>query len=165
MRTMRAAVLLPILIFATPAAAAVDISFSQPERFTDADLGDGGQPRQAVMAGIERYFQRLGRRWLQPGRTLRVEVLDIDLAGRYEPWRPLAFNVRAMRDVAWPRIRLRYALADNGRVIATAEEDVTDLHYLLRPKVRLSRDPLRYEKAMLDDWFRTRFAEPVAGGA
>jgi hypothetical protein len=162
---MQAAALLLVLGLATPAAAAVDISFSQPERFTDAGRGDSGEARRTVMQGIERFLQRLGRRWLQPGRTLRVEVLDIDLAGRYEPWRPLAFNLRAMRDVAWPRIRLRYALADNGRVIATAEEDVTDLHYLLRPKVRLSRDPLRYEKAMLDDWFRSRFVETVAGGA
>jgi hypothetical protein len=165
MRGLKAAALLLAAGSAAPAAAAVDISFSQPENFTDADLGRsyGTAARDDTMRGIEQFLQGLGERWLQPGRTLRVEVLDIDLAGRYEPWRALGANVRAMREVAWPRITLRYALEENGQVVDTAEEDVTDIGYLLRPNARLSHDPLRYEKAMLDDWFRARFVETPAG--
>lgn len=166
MHALKAAAMLLAAGAATPAMAAVDISFSQPESFTDAELGRsyGAAARDDTMRGIEQFLHDLGERWLRPEQTLRVEVLDIDLAGRFEPWRALAHDVRAMRDVAWPRISLRYALEENGQVVDTAEEDVVDLDYLQRPKARLSRDPLRYEKAMLGDWFRARFAVEPADG-
>jgi hypothetical protein len=40
----------------------------------------------------------------------------------------------------------------------SAQETVIDQYYLARP-TRASSDPLRYEKAMLDDWFRARFVD------
>jgi hypothetical protein len=163
MRRSAPALFLAVALAAGPVSAAVDVSFSQPETFTDAHLGRsyGWVPVERTMQGIEQYLRRLGERWLQPGQTLRVEVLDIDLAGRFEPWRVL--DVRAMRDITWPRISLRYALEENGSLVATTEEEVADLDYLLRPRALVSRDPLRYEKAMLEDWFRDRFGESTAG--
>lgn len=158
-----AALLLPLL--SGQGQAAVDVSFSQPEAFTDAELGRsyGEAARRRTLEGIERHFNSLAERWLRPEQDLRIEVLDIDLAGRFEPWHAMARDVRAMRDVTWPRIRMRFALAENGKVVETGEEEVTDLDYLLQPEARLSRDPLRYEKAMLEDWFRSRFGEPAGG--
>ena len=154
-----------LALAAPPALAAVDVSFTRPERFTDAalDRSFGDEARQRTLEGIERHFRAMAERWLPPGRDLRVEIIDIDLAGRYEPLRAPSQDVRAMLDVTWPRITLRYALEENGRPVATAQEEVTDLDYLVRPQAQRSRDPLRYEKAMLDDWFRSRFAGSTGG--
>ena len=149
-----------------PALAALDISFSQPEAFTDAhlDRSYGTAPVERTMRGIERHLRNLSERWLPPEQTLRVEILDIDLAGRFDPLRALSPDVRTMLDITWPRIALRYSLQQDGRVLAAADEEVIDLDYLLRPRALMSRDPLRFEKAMLDDWFAARFGETRAGG-
>jgi hypothetical protein len=57
-------------------------------------------------------------------------VLDIDMAGEYEPWwAPLLTNMRFIRDVYRPRIDLRYTWRDaHGQVLAERRESVTDLN-------------------------------------
>jgi hypothetical protein len=42
-------------------------------------------------------------------------------------------------------------------VVASAEELVSDMHYLMTSNRYMTGDRLRYEKAMLDDWFDRRF--------
>jgi hypothetical protein len=118
----------------------------------------GAKARAATLDDIQKYLERLGARYLPPDRTLTIEVRDIDLAGRYEPWRSGNFyDVRILRDVTWPRIVVRYTLTQGTATLLSREETVSDLNYLMRPKLRYSGDQLYYEKAMLDDWFRDRF--------
>ena len=142
------------------ANAAVNVSFVQPERYTDATLanGYGEAARAPVLNEIAAYLQQLGQRYLPPGRELTVEILDIDLAGQFEWWRRNAYDTRIMREVTRPRIALRYRLEEKGAVLARAEEALTDPYYLSNQAAQISGDPLRYEKSMLDDWFRARFA-------
>ncbi len=90
-----------------------------------------------------------------PGQELTIEILDVDLAGELR-WRHFG-DVRILRPVTWPRIKLRYALTSDGLEVATGEELVSDRSYLMRPSTRRCHDALRFEKAMLDDWFRRRF--------
>ncbi|MCC7276542.1 MAG: DUF3016 domain-containing protein [Alphaproteobacteria bacterium] len=154
----------PCLLAATlagPADAGVTVAFDHPERFTDAGLhgGYGARSRAPALDGLARHIEKLGARWLRPGQSLAITVLDIDLAGRFEPWRPTASEVRFLRDITWPRITLRHVLSEGGRTVAAAEEAVVDLNYQMRPGVGRSGDSLAYEKAMLDDWFRARFVE------
>jgi hypothetical protein len=139
------------------ARAEVTVSFPQPDKFTDASLNGPGRvgPDAPALTGLRQHLERLGQR-LPPGQTLRVTVLDVDLAGRYEPWRIDNPSLRVMTDSTWPRLRLRYTLEQDGRVIAEAEETVSDLTYLTRARQARSGDRLFYEKAMLDDWFRQR---------
>ena len=143
------------------AAAQVIVTFDHPEAYTDAGLyaDFGSKAREPAMRGIKEHLERLGQRFLRPGQKLTVEVLDIDLAGRFEPWRALASHVRFMRDVTWPQIKLRYSLDDNGVVRARDTEILSDLNYQMRIGPYLTSDPLRYEKAMIEDWFRKRFGE------
>jgi hypothetical protein len=149
---------LAVLVWTAPADAAVAVSFIHPEKYTDATLygGYGASGQKPALDGIKNYLERLGERNLKPDQTLTVDVLDIDLAGRYEPWRLPGYNARYLRDITWPRITLRYTLAQHGHVVASAEETVTDLNYQLQTSAYHSRDPLRYEKAMLNDWFQAR---------
>lgn len=143
---------------ALPAEADVRVSFPHPERYTDAEayLQGGGAARAITEERLQRFLQHAGQRYAGRGRTLSIDVLDIDLAGSYEPLRTGLENVRIMRMGTWPKIRLRYSLRDRRRVLASGEELVVDQNYQLQP-VYVSSDPLRYEKAMLDDWLRKRF--------
>ena len=147
---------------ATAARAEVIVTYDHPETYTDAalygDLGPGA--RDPALQGIRRHLEQLGARYLGAGQSLKVDVLDLDLAGRFEPIRPLAHDTRILRDITWPRITLRYSLEVNGVVRATETVTLVDQRYRARPSVYQPNDPLRYEKAMLDDWFRARFVEP-----
>jgi Protein of unknown function (DUF3016) len=141
------------------ARADVRVAFIEPQRYTDA--GSRGDrrigPSDPILIDLGRYLSKLGEQYLQAGDTVTVDVLDIDLAGRFEPWRWPGNEVRVMTETTWPRIALRYSLARDGQVVATGEETVADAAYLTRAGGRLGDDPLYYEKAMLDEWFRARF--------
>lgn len=139
-------------------AARVVVTFDHPETYTDADLygGRGVNARTPAMDGIRQHLVKLATRQLAAGQRLTVEVLDIDLAGRFEPARPLAADVRIMRDIDWPRIKLRYTLEDGGVVRSSGDETLIDQSYRSHAAMYGPSDPLRYEKTMLDDWFRAR---------
>jgi len=143
------------------AAAQVVVVFDHPETYTDAGLHAdyGAKAREPAMQGIREHLEKLGRRTLRPGQKLAVTVLDVDLAGRFEPWHPLATHIRFMRDITWPRIKLRYTLEENGVVQSSNEEVLADQNYQAHAGTYLNSDPLRYEKVMLDDWFRARFGK------
>lgn len=146
------------LAFAAAGAAAgqVDVSFHDPDRFIDA--GDLVRDRDDNLKVLADYLQLLGRRSLPQGQSLKIEVLDVDLAGRQSL--NSRYNFRVLHGGAdWPRIRLRYALAEDGKVVREAEETVSDLDYLMAGPGLVPRDPLRYEKHMLQEWFDNRFAE------
>jgi Protein of unknown function (DUF3016) len=160
---MRLAAAAPITILscllALPVSAlgAVHVSFSHPERYRDAGRYAYEATDDRVLSRIQRHLEALGERKLAPGQTLSVEVLDIDLAGRSEPWRFPSNNVRVMLDVTWPRMSVRYVLEEQGQTIASGQESIVDMNYLGQPSVYPYGDPLRYEKHMLDDWFESRF--------
>lgn len=145
----------------TPAAQ-VEVRFDHPEKFRDASLDSRGYERGAdtyVMDTLTRYLQKLGQRYLQPGQRLVIDIRDIDLAGRFEPWHSQAYDVRFMREITWPTIDLSYTLSQTGKPDQQAQERVSDKMYLSRPgRVASSSDRLNAEKAMLNDWFRQRFA-------
>ena len=144
---------------AAHAAGTVEVSFDDSVPFTDA--GIARYDKEATLQTLEQHLKALGQRHLADGQTLKVEVLDIDLAGRTRwLWGP-AYEVRVMKDwVDPPRISLRYSLHADGRAIRSAEETVSDFGYLNRFTSRRFDGPLPHEKQMLDRWFRERFAEP-----
>jgi hypothetical protein len=159
-----------------PAAASADVTvtFVHPEHFTDANLNGrygGDKGREPALRTIAQDLQQLGQRYLPAGVTLTVEILDVDLAGRLEPWHAISYATRYMRDVTWPRIKLRYRLDGPGldrrglggpglggsaQPIA-GEETISDPMYLTHRTPRDVGEPMPYEKAMLEDWFRARF--------
>jgi len=142
---------------AQAATANVEVNFIHPEKFRDASLRGNGYQRGAdeqVMKQLRSYLESLGSRYLGPGQTLRIDIRDIDLAGRYEPWQTNASSVRFMRDITWPSIDLHYSLQQQGQVLKQADARVDDKFYLQRPGRLGNNDSLWSEKAMLNDWFR-----------
>lgn len=156
---------LPALAQALPADPAADaaapaqvaVSFIKPEKFVDATYENRSDTRAQVTRDIAAYLAELGKRYLPEGQRVEIEITDIDLAGRYEPWQANNYDTRFMLDVTWPRINLKHRLIGAGGELAHGEESVSDMQYLMNPRARTSSDRLRYEKIMLDHWFRDRF--------
>ncbi len=154
---------LSIALFAHSAWAATNLSvtFVNPENYTDASYSSmfaNAEDRANVQRDIEQHLQTLGIRYLAPGEALKIDVLDIDLAGRVEPLRSRVGNdVRVVRDIAWPRMTVRYTFTRGGQTAASREESLGNLNFLSSFNRYPSGDHLRYEKAMLDRWFAERF--------
>ncbi|MSO72523.1 MAG: DUF3016 domain-containing protein [Rhodospirillaceae bacterium] len=144
------------------AGAAVEVTFTNPDKYIDASSRGEGRRKAdpAILAKLRQHLEKQGERYLKPGQTLRVEVLDLDLAGRVEWWHSAAYDIRFMRDIDSPSMKLRYSLTENGATLASGEERILDLGYLMGINLgRGSQDSLKYDKAMLTDWFRKRFAK------
>jgi hypothetical protein len=169
MRTALTCSLLMVLAFDSMAqgtpTAQVEVRFDHPETFRDASLDNRGYAHGAdpqVIKSLTEHLHTLGQRYLRPGQHLVIDIRDIDLAGRFEPWHSQAYDVRFMRDITWPSIELSYTLEQPGQPPVKAEEHLSDKMYLSRPGRLGSSDRLYAEKAMLGDWFRQRFAPPAS---
>lgn len=157
-----AALLLPAFGL-TAAQAATRVSFIAPQTYTDGNLTWGPVDQRLTLEGLERILLRLADRYVPAGTDLDIEVLDIDLAGKIDPLRSRTNTLRVMRQDTWPQMRLRTTLRRNGRIVAQGEERVLKVNYLMDPIAIRSDDRLRFEKAMLADWFAKRFAAQPAG--
>ena len=153
-----------LLAVAVPAHAVnVSIAFAQPGTYADAGYSralPSARERAESQRDIAQHLQRLAEHSLAGDESLAIEVLDIDLAGRFEPLRTSSgANVRIVRDITWPRIKLRYTLTRSDQLVVSAEEELSDMNYLASVNRYWSADRLRYEKAMLDDWFEKRIGK------
>lgn len=154
LRTAALAAISLLAAVALPAAAEVEVRWLQPERFSDA--GRSVVERERTMQTLGEHFARLGER-LPAGQTLQVEVLDVDLAGRQEPFR--WNDARVLRGRAdGPHLSLRYRLLEGGRTLSEGRADLSDLGYLDRVLPVGARDgELAHEKRMVERWFGETF--------
>jgi hypothetical protein len=149
-----------IALAAGSAGAAVTVTYVAPEKYADVPRDTGA--RENMMNDLTDHFTWLGTA-LPPGQDLRIEVLDIDLAGREEPSARAVQDVRVMRGGAdWPRMRLRYSVEQNGQVIKSGEAQLSDMDYMAKVSRYGEEEPQRYEKAMIDRWFEKNIA-PLPG--
>ena len=153
-----------LVVAGVASAATVSVSFVKPETFTDAGYSRGRATQRELaelQQEMQQHLQRLADRKLAASHALQVEVLDIDLAGDFEANRLTRFSdVRVVRDIASPRITLRYTVKLGDRVVTGAEEQLSDMNFLWSHNRYSNGDRLRYEKPLLDAWFETRFAKP-----
>jgi hypothetical protein len=138
-------------------AGSVNVTFVNTANFTDA--GTTAFDEQANLRTLAVHLEKLGQRWLPAGQVLKIEVLDVDLAGSLRSQRD-GSQLRVLRGGAdWPRITLRYALEENGKLLRSGEEQVSDMTYAQGMTGHRDSTSLYYEKRTLDTWFRARFAE------
>ena len=148
---MRALLMTAAMVAAGAAAgapAAVEVTFSDPDRFSD--LGPVAE-RSATLAELRLLFKRLAEKRLADGDRLWVEVVDVDLAGHLELDRSGARDVRISREAYPPRLTLRYRLARGGDE-RSGQADLTDLSYLQGSLRCRGTDPLCREARMVDAW-------------
>jgi hypothetical protein len=156
-RTVLAAVV--ALLAANAALAEVNVTYTKPEDYTD--LARGAYDRDRILKQFSDYFATLDKK-LPAGETLKIDVLDIDLAGRMYP-RRAGDDIRIMNGGAdWPRMHLRYTLEQNGQVLRSGDDNISNMNYQQSRNTYFDSDPLRYEKQMLDDWFSKAIVPKVA---
>lgn len=143
----------------TPAVAAnTVVSYVHPEKFFDAsDIAFGMPPSQRMLDRLTQIFVTLGTKYLAPDQTLKIEVTDVDLAGRFETVQQPGTQVRVLREHDWPRIDLHYALAQNGLTAKQADAQISDMNYLGQQLPGQNGQSLSYEQRMLDRWFAKTF--------
>lgn len=150
-----AAALSAALLLATGAALAgpATVTFANPDQF--ADLPRESWNRDDVLADLTDHFAALAAK-LPAGQELKVEVLDLDLAGRTWPGLWGARDLRVLNGGAdWPHMKFRYQIVQDGSVVKSGEETVSNMNYMWGLNRYSSGDALRYEKQMLDTWFKT----------
>src|SRR5262245_37879761 len=135
------------------------LSLAAPDNYYDAGTTKHDVP--ANLKELELFITDLGQRFLPDGHVVSISVLDIDLAGYVKPLvRQGGLEVRVARGAAdWPKFKLRYTLEVNGTQTKSAEETVQDMNYGRHGQTYLytTRDQLRYEKQLLEGWFRSHF--------
>jgi hypothetical protein len=148
-RTLAAGGLLALA--AGAASADVSVNYIEPERFSDLPFTPW--ERESVLKDLTAHFAKLGAQ-LPSGQNLRIEVKDIDLAGREYPGRG-ARDLRIIKSngVDWPRIDLHYTIESNGQVLRSGDAQLRDMSFMDRIGRYNDGDNLRYERRMIDDWF------------
>lgn len=139
------------------AAGPVSVAWNDPAQFSEINYGhDRIETLRGVwVRDLAEYVRDSAADRLGAGEHLEVELLDVDRAGDYEPWRgPNASDIRITRDIYPPRITLRFRHLDaQGQVLAEGERRLTDPGFLSRTAGgHRNTDPLRFEKRLVDDW-------------
>ncbi len=139
------------------AAGKLDLQFIAPEKYSD--IGHGSYDRERNLKSLAAYLQTLVAQ-LPDGQTLKLDVLDIDLAGELRP--RATQEVRVLRGtVDWPQMKLRYTLTQGGATLKSGEAQLSDLGYLDHLRGRESTyGDLAYDKRLLQDWFRNTLTAP-----
>jgi hypothetical protein len=139
-----------------------EVVFDHPEKFTD--VKDGGNPtdegRDYILSQIRNYLVECTEGLVPEGYKLKLVFTDISLAGKYEPWRgPQWENVRIIKTVYPPSFTFTYTVTDSsGKVVKQGSENFLDMDFQTRV-VFANSDPLRYEKAALNDWARDKLRD------
>jgi len=139
-----------MLLVSASAFATANVTFVGLDKMTD--VPHDFHKREDMQFALREHFNRLSEQ-LPAGQMLKVDVLDIDLAGEEFP-RVSVQEIRVLKGQAdWPRMHLRYSIEQDGRPVASGDSEIADPGYLMGSN-RYSQEAYGYEKQMLDDWFR-----------
>jgi hypothetical protein len=141
--------------------AQVTVTFLDIDHYTDA-APPRSVEREHVLHELDAMLQAFGRRYVPATDKLTIEVLDIDLGGPAVPRHPHTYDLRTMRLIASPRIKLRCTLLTPEAPTTTFEDTLSAKSYLALPIGSFSGEQLPYERAMLEPWFRARLGQQQA---
>ena len=145
-----------VLLAAGSATAAATVTYADPEHFRDMPFQSW--ERERVLKELSAHFDKLAAK-LPAGQDLKVEVLDVDLAGELRPNFRGNQDMRIMKGGAdWPHMHLRYTIEQDGKVIKSGDSRLSDMNYMSQNSRYFGGDFLRYEKKMLDEWFKETVA-------
>lgn len=153
----------PMLAVGGPAAGhdRAEVNFFEPEKFTDVKGGhmDTDVHRTGFLEQLRDHVLTQAQRLVPPGLHLAVTFTDIDMAGDFEPWHgPRWDDVRIVKDIYPPRINLSFRVVDaEGNIVKEGRRELRDLAFLMKITLGSQQDPLRHEKALIDDWLRAEF--------
>ena len=141
----------------TKAGPNVRIEFTNPKYFTDIRIHDFDEFKSAKIFGNEMTgaLTPVVAKYA-PGCTLTLQFTDIDLGGRYEPWKPQHSQIRYERNSLPIRMTFNYTLTDSrGRVLSQGTKSLVNSLYLgwsALGQYWENWDYLYYEKETLLTW-------------
>ena len=144
----------------TRTIARAEVNFFEPQKFTDVrDSYMGDYERTTYLDSIRDHLLEQAKYYVPEGHTLSVTFTDIDMAGDFEPWRGPRFDdIRIVKDMYPPRVALAFRLTDaEGNVVKEGRRELRDLSFMMKITMSFRDDPVRHEKALLDDWLRSEF--------
>lgn len=151
---------------ALPESGPVSVAWADPETF--GELKYSGN-RWASSQGnwlreLAEHMREEAEEQLPSGHHLDLTIVDLQRAGRYEPWQRMAMqDVRIVRDIYPPRMTVQFRHTDaEGNLIAEGERKLSDPAFLTGMSPINDTDTLRYEKRMVDSWLRREFRDPTA---
>ena len=143
------------------AGARVEVTYVNPEKFTDVKDSNFGteREREDILALLKEYLVERATKLLPEGQRLSLSITDVDLAGDFEPWRGPKFDdVRIVKDIYPPSIHLSFKVTDaSGAVVKEGTQKLRDLSFQMSTPATFNSDSLRYEKTLLDNWLRSEF--------
>ena len=149
-----------IAVASTAVWADVQVNFIDPEKFSDTKDNNGFR-QPDVLKDIEAHLVAQTQKRL-PGRDVRFDVSDVDLAGEVEPFGWRGQWLRVMRAVTSPSIELSYEIREGGKVVQQGKTRLRDMNYQDGFNTYYSGDTLRYEKRMIDRWMQREFSPDLA---
>ena len=149
-----------VALLSSAAQADVQVNFVRPESFSDTKDNNGFR-RPEVLKDLQAHLVAQFEKQL-PGRDVRIDVSDVDLAGEVEPFVWRGQWLRVMRTVTSPALELSYEVREGGRVVQQGKTHIRDMNYQDGFNAYSSGDTLRYEKRMIDRWIQREFATQVA---
>ena len=149
-----------VVAFAAAASPRVEVTYVDPDKFTDVRNGYTPTPsaRDFYLAELKRFIEVRAAPRMADGETLMIAITNVQLEGDYEARRPASTNVRIVRDVNPARIDLSFRLV-RGETAREGERLLRTTGYPVLVGVDPG-DPLLYAKALLDEWLRTDLPRP-----
>ena len=135
----------------------VSVTTADPDGFTHSP-GMVRESRAARKAWVTQLSEHVADRLaeaLPVGDTAEVRITDVRRAGSLEPTR--GGDVRVVTDMYPPRIALTFEIRSaDEKLMQSGVRTLQDSSFQLRGRAH-DGDPLRYEKALIDDWVSKEF--------
>lgn len=132
------------------------VNFANIEKMSDVPRNQGD--REFMEDQFRELFDTLSSK-LPAGQRLKVDIIDVDLAGEVFP-RVAIQHVRVMKGrTDPPRIHLRYSIEQDGKVLSSGERKLID-HSYQSAFNRYSNEMYSHEKQLIENWFTKEFKVP-----
>jgi hypothetical protein len=138
--------------------SAVTVTFEDSDNYTDARSSFGGGTDQHYLDTLSKHLQRTASKRLTSGQKLEVTIKDVDLAGDFIPGRASTQDVRIVKEIYIPRVKLTFKLIDaDGKVLKEGERMLSDLNFMMNLGIVGRNEPLFYDKELISTWVNKEF--------
>ena len=142
-------------------AGSAEVRWSNVEKYSDVHEGDEKKADfvENTLSELERHFIKLESK-LPQGYKLHVNVYDLDLAGgvSFQSSR----HIRVIGERQSPRILFKYqVLNSKNELVTQGTENLRDTNFKNNRSRRYPNQSLRYEKRLLDKWFKDIMKEKI----
>lgn len=142
---------LSAFMFKPALAQQAQVNWVEPANYTDVKSAAGYQKQHEahVFKHLGKHFNKMARMTLPEGVTLKVNVVDLDLAGYVYP-----LSVRQLSESEEPKIKFEYQVLNGDQVIKSELVELKDPRYLSKIKMGKINEAYRFEKRMITEWFK-----------